>query len=282
MAKISLFRAPKVKVGKGGGNFWKQILMTFIGTTISLALTVCTAHLVELRQRNKDRQLSAMMVMSNIESFAKILETRSERMARNDTVATWLLSQPMEALEQMPPEELQKLVDAAIQVRYLSHDKSAEHIFSENIETWKNMGSFDFIDLVGSCFSAMNSSEDYWNDWVTELNKLTKEIYNHPDDYPGSSNAVKLLNNQEMRNNMERMHHWCGWMRYVAATMHYCNRKNMNAIGISEEELWEFIEKNTQKTETEQEPPNPQEYYTPALDPNRLTTMQGVLAGAGN
>ena len=248
--------------------------MTFIGTTISLVLTVGTARMLELRQRVKDRRLSAMMVMSNIESFAKIMETRSERLERNDTVATWLLSQPIEALEKMPTDELQKLIDAALNLQFLAHDKSAENIFSENIDTWKNMGSFDFIDLVGSCFSVMNTSEEYWNGWVSEVNNLTKVVGSHPDDYEGGSLPIKLLNNLEMRNNLERMHKWSCWMRYVSASMHYHNRRNMAAIGITEEELWEFIEKNTGQTTIDEAPPNPQQYYTEPLNSAKLTTMR--------
>lgn len=282
MTKLSIFRAPKVRVNAGSGGFWKQILMTFIGTTISLVLTVGTARMLELRQRVKDRRLSAMMVMSNIESFAKIMETRSERLARNDTVATWLLAQPVSALEKMPPDELQKMLNTALDLQFLAHDKSAENIFSENIDTWKNMGSFDFIDLVGSCFSVMNTSEEYWNGWLTEVNNLIKVVSSHPDDYEGNSTAAKLLNNLEMRNNLERIHKWCGWMRYVSASMHYYNRKNMAAIGITEEELWEFIEKNTGKTTIEEAPPNAQQFNTPPLNPTKLTTMREATQHLAN
>lgn len=51
--------------------------MIVIGTTISLVLTIVAAKLMEVNQRAKDRRLSAMMVMSNIEVFARNAEELS-------------------------------------------------------------------------------------------------------------------------------------------------------------------------------------------------------------
>ena len=72
-------------------------------------------------------------------------------------IAMWLLSKPVEELELLPNKELSNLVDQATNVYFLTHDKSAESIFSSNIDTWKNIGNVQFIDRVGQCFSAMNT-----------------------------------------------------------------------------------------------------------------------------
>ncbi len=69
--KLSI-RTPRVNV-PGNLSFWKQVFMMILGTTISLSLTLGVAALMESKQRQKDRRLSAMMVMSNIESFARTL-----------------------------------------------------------------------------------------------------------------------------------------------------------------------------------------------------------------
>lgn len=70
-------KPPKVNVDAKNNSFWKQIGMIVIGTTISLLLTIAAAKITDNIQRVKDRRLSAMMVMSNIEIFASNLnETR--------------------------------------------------------------------------------------------------------------------------------------------------------------------------------------------------------------
>ena len=145
----------------GKGGFWKQIGMIIIGTTISLIFTIFAARMTDDIQRKKDRKLSALMVMSNIEAFARIVDSYEKYLASTDSITTWLLSQPIEDLERLPENELNALIDRANTFPFLTYDKSAENIFSNNIETWKNMGNVEFIYLVGQCFSTMNSIEQY-------------------------------------------------------------------------------------------------------------------------
>ena len=124
---------PNVSLPSKGG-FWKSLGMMILSTTISLALTLAVAAFMNAKHRDKDRRLSAMMVMSNIESFARTLETRSERMAPSDSLAAWLLNTPLEELELMPENELSDLISQATNVATLNHDHSAENVFSNNIE----------------------------------------------------------------------------------------------------------------------------------------------------
>ena len=56
-------------------NFLSQMWTIILGTTISLIVTIVAAQILERNHRAKDRRLSAMMVMSNIESYAQILES---------------------------------------------------------------------------------------------------------------------------------------------------------------------------------------------------------------
>ena len=86
----------KVNVDAKNNSFWKQIGMIVIGTTISLLLTIAAAKITDNIQRVKDRRLSAMMVMSNIEIFASNLNEHATVLEQIDSVATWLLSKPVE------------------------------------------------------------------------------------------------------------------------------------------------------------------------------------------
>ena len=64
----------------------------------------------------------------------------------------------------MPAEELDKLANEALRLRFVSRDHTAENIFESSIDTWDNMGNVKFIDMIGQCFSQMNSVEEIWND----------------------------------------------------------------------------------------------------------------------
>lgn len=268
------FRPPKVNINAKYGGFWKQIVMIVIGTTISLVLTILAAQLMESRQRTKDRRLSAMMVMSNIEVFARLLDGYSTYLATADSTATWLLSKPIEELELMPEGELNSLIDQASSLPFLSYDKSAEYIFSNNIETWKNMGNVTFINHVGQCFSSMNQVEEYWNNRVTDLNETILDIKDHPGKYEGNTIPIKILRSDKARRSLKGIHYLRGYLSYVAATMRYKNRQNMIAIGIEEQEVMEYTNDLELKVENAEEEPDASEYYTAPLNPDSLISFK--------
>ena len=273
MPKINIIRPPKVSVD-ARKNFWKQIGMIIIGTTISLLLTITAAALMERHQRAKDRKLSAMMVMSNIEKFSRTLDDHAKSMARADSISAWLMSKPVDELELLPAEELTDMVEQVTTFFFLSYDKSAENIFSNNIETWKNMGNVQFIDQVGQCFSAMNSIEEYWHKWATNINETTIEISDHPNSYEGSNLPMKILRNEKMRHYIKSIHTMRNWLQYTSAVMRYHNRSNMAAIGIKEKAVLDYTNAREQTTGKEEDAPNQKDYYTAPIEPASLTSMQ--------
>lgn len=277
MSKINIIRPPKVSVDAKKA-FWKQIVMIIIGSTISLALTVSVAAVMERNQRAKDRKLSAMMVLSNIESFARTLEIRSDKMAVNDSVAAWLLNTPFERLELLPDEELGKLFSRATNLSTLNHDHSAENVFSNNIETWKNLGNVHFIDNVGSCFSAIGGVEDQFNDWVTRFDAAKTEVNNNPSAYEGNTLTMKKLHSDKIRTALNAIHNRRCWLRYAAASLRYYNLQNMRYIGISEEEVMAYTDKREDVGGPDGTPPDAEDFYTSAFTLDSLPTMAPLTA----
>lgn len=132
MIYFNLFRAPKPKVNGEGKPFLKQVGTIVLSTTISLALTLSVLQLLDIQTKKKDRRLSAMMVLSNIESFARTIDERAEFFAHADSVGAWLLAQPLECLDTMPEDQLYDLVEQAVideVTAHIEHDHTAEKIF---------------------------------------------------------------------------------------------------------------------------------------------------------
>lgn len=263
---------PSIKLNKQTG-FWKQIGMIIIGTTISLVLTIGTSVMLERKERASDRRLSALMVMGTIEDFANGIEQIVEKQRRCDSLCAWLLSEPVDELELMPRETLENLMFDALSNNFVSFDKAAENIFSNNLETWKNLGNFQFINNVGDCFTRMHSIEDYWNDRVKEEEKTIDDISGHPDQYPGKYTCTKWLRNTNVRQAMGMKHNWLCWLHYQAEYMRFTNKQNMSVIGISEKDLREFMEEYHREIVIEEQPPVSDEFYTPMLKPDDLYTM---------
>ena len=256
-------------------GFWKQIGIIIIGTTISILLTIGSSQLLEMRQRAKDRRLTAMMVLSNIESSARQFDNMSKQLAHIDTLGTWLLSHPVEQLELLPDDVLKMVMNSAIELTFITHDESAEKIFSNNIDTWKNMENFAFIDNVGKTFSNINTGEKYWNDWAQGLENTIDEIKAHPEAYRGKNNMINCLRDEKFRNYLSQIHLFRGWMSYAADGIRYNNRRNMACIGISEDEVMAFTNEREKEIELKETIAGSMGDYIPSeLNPDSLTTLK--------
>lgn len=255
-------------------GFWNQMGAIVLGTTLSLIVTIAAAQILERHQRAKDRRLTAMMVLSNIESSAKSFDDMSNTLAHADTVEAWLLAQPMEMLELMPEDKLTRFINDVTSLNIFVHDETAENIFSNNIDTWKNMKNFQFVDHVGQCFAVIDAAEQYYADWVMEVDRATKAISANPEQYEGRNFALKCLNSDDVRSKIARIHKFRGWLRYVAEVVRYYNRENMSIIGIPEEEVKAFTDELKKEVEFNEKKPNAYDYYFPEIDPDSITTIQ--------
>ena len=248
----------------------------FLATTLSIILTFGTTAMLEHCQRIKDRKMSAMMVMSNIENIAREVEKRAQDMSRRDTIATWMLSLPLESLEEVPPTEVMGLINEVVALDMITHDMSAEKIFSNNIETWKNMGNFQFIDNVGKCFSEMNGDEKYWNNWLEEVESTVIEAIENPGDQEGKHTFTILLSNNAFREKLESYHKRQEWLELVAKTIRYYNRQNSILIGISEEEVVAFTDERSKDLDIDEKEPTQMDVRKEQLNSDSLSSMRDV------
>ena len=254
------------------GDFWHQMGAIVLGTTISLIVTIAAAQILERHQRAKDRRLSALMVMSNIESTARNLEDGYAYLERADTVSAWLLNLPLEKIDSMDQNTLSNLMAEVLYIPLLALDKSAESIFSNDIATWKNMGNFHFIDNVGRCFSTMHIVEEDWTAFSKEMDDARDEILYHREQYPGNTLNSKLLQNIKIRQLLCNFHNRKCWLQYIIERLRYDNYVNMAAIGISEQELSEFIKMREKEIKLDKVEPDIN--YTPNINPDSITTIQ--------
>ena len=258
---------------KGGKRFWGNLLRTILGTTISILLTFGTNALIQQHRKVKDRKMTAMMVMSNIESFARTLETRSDRMAHTDSIAAWLLCMSYEDLELLPEKELDNLIDEATSLATLNHDHTAENVFSNNIETWKNVNNVQFIDNVGACFSALNGVEEQFNQWVLGVPDALHDVHINPDKYEGNTRPMKMMHSERVRTALSAVHNRRCWLRYAAACLRYFNLQNMAAIGIAEQEVMKYTDAREEEGEDVGTLPNANSFYTNAITLDSLTSL---------
>ena len=247
-------------------NWWKDFVVAILATTVSIVLTFGTSKLVERNNQRKERRLTALMVMSSIESFARSIDETTEIWDRLDSVAVWLLRLPIEEVERLGEEPFQDAVNEVFQAPIIRHDQTAETIFSSNIDTWKNMGNFQFVDNVGACFSQMNWIEEKINQDSVEYTEHQARIFNHFSDYPGKTFTEKLLRDELARRQLQMPNSYKAWLAYCSDNLRRMNRKNMKLIGIPEEEVLAFTDARAEVAVEEEAMPVPSDFMKPHPD----------------
>lgn len=151
---------PKIKVqmpkfeSLKGISWAKELLLSFIGTTLSIVLTFGTAHFVEAKQKREAGRQTAMMVIHDMENSAEYFRM----LVRDDEASFNLMSEilnRMDQLENIPNDSLFRFVNAitspSIVLYY--YDDASEKIFVSSPEAWKNIDNAAFIDAVQNFYT---------------------------------------------------------------------------------------------------------------------------------
>ncbi len=247
-------------------NWWKDFVVAILATTVSIVLTFGTSKWVERNNQKKERRLTALMVMSSIESFARSIDESAEVWDRLDSVAVWLLRLPIEEVQRLGEEPFKDAVNEVFQAPIIRHDQTAETIFSSNIDTWKNMGNFQFVDNVGACFSQMNWIEGKINEESVAYTDNQARIFNNFSDYPGKTFTEKLLRDEQARKQLQMPNSFKAWLAYCSDNLRRMNRKNMKLIGIPEEEVLAFTDARADVAIEEDPTPDYSEFMKPHPD----------------
>ena len=256
---------------KGNGkNFWNNLLRTVLGITISIILTFGTNALVQWHRKAKDRKMTAMMVIGNIETFADKLEENANHMGWNDTLATYLLAIPEDSIDLFDKDQLLLYINNVTAYYTLDHDNTAEHIFSNSIDTWKNLGNFEFIKNVGQCFADIQSIETIYDEFFSTTDRIRQRMMQNLEAYPGNSIASKVLHDAEYRNHLKQIHSQGDYYHYLAAYLHWRNAKNMELMDVTEEELKHFIEERSKKEANSQLEPEQDSFRTSRINADSL------------
>ena len=261
----------------GGNGFWKGLLRTVLSITISIFLTFGTSALIQRHRQVKDRKMTAMMAMGNIETFADHLDQCADHMGWNDTLATYLLAIPEDSIDLVDINQLLYCINNVTAFYTLNHDKSAENIFSNSIDTWKNISNFEFIENIGQCFADINSIETIYGDFINITDHIRERIIKNPDAYQGNSMVSKALHDKEYRNHLHQIHSQGEYYHYLAAYLRWKNAKNMKLMNVSESELKHFIRERDKKQENREPAPEQQSFHKPRINVDSLPDIKDWL-----
>lgn len=269
-----LIEVPDVQPTGGKGGFWKSLIYIVLGTTISILLTFGTSQIVSQHRKTQERKLTAMMVMGNVEHFAQRLDVVSESLHWRDTLATMLLQIPEDSVDAPEYAEMVMSVQNVLACPVLTYDKTTEQIFSNSIETWKNMGNFMFIDNVGICFNSMRYITDDYMDFAKSLVNIPDLIKDNPDAYPGKTPFSKILLSKEFSEAAQQIHKRATYCKYMAEVTRYYNSTNMVLMHVTMEEVQKFIDEHEEGLENDYPVPHQQNFLPVDINPDSLPDYQ--------
>lgn len=237
------FRMPKL--GKVTTKSWaRELLMTILGTSISIVLTFGTAAWLDQRQQKKNRQQTALMVISNIEVFMQNMRYIDSTLVKWDSTLTRISSLPRDSVLRLNSDETQAFFTVIGQGILLQRDKTAENIFSNDISTWRDVSNIQFISSVGECYSFINDIERNYRiqlDRKTELYKQFIENYDYQNMTDGECVAAML----DMKGSKYFITDFTGgfvpYFHQSIKNLERMNDQNMELIGVTLEDVADFI-----------------------------------------
>lgn len=173
---IKLHTPKSLKSGSGMSTM-KQLLLSLVATTISIALTFGTAALVDSHKKRAEKREMVMMILNDFSHSIEQLEAI-------DSMAVDAFDTQLSMLAHPETFENDKVMLLLLKVAF--HDESSktvETIFSSNIETINTLGNILFAEKV---------SEFYLNRKVffSTLGELEQTFF---DDSTGITSSYENL-----------------------------------------------------------------------------------------
>lgn len=147
-----------------GISWAKELLLSFIGTSLSIVLTFGTAHFVDEKQNRDAGRQTAMMVIHDMENSAEIFRKYARDDEKDFNLACEVLSRK-DQLDSISADTLYSLVQSimAPAVALYSYDDAGEQIFLSSPEAWKNIDNTAFVDAVQSFYQSRRNIYDMLN-----------------------------------------------------------------------------------------------------------------------
>ena len=141
---------------------FRDLIMTFIATTISIVFTFGTAQYLDYREKRASGRQTAINVILDIENNIQELDNMAEIEEQNFNLAQYVLGH-MDDLESIPSDTL---IDVYQYLEYFSElkfDDSREKLFHSSQESWKHINNPMFIELIQTFYYQRHQFLDYYN-----------------------------------------------------------------------------------------------------------------------
>ena len=153
---------PKVK---GNKDFWRGLITSILGITISIALTFGTAAIIDHYNKQREKREIVMMVMYDMYNSLQSVQ-KTDSMLYQAMQIQWQIAQDTTRFDVLR-------FQLASHIPTAGFTETTEQIFSSSIETINTVGNVLFTENVADFYQARNNfktmiCESIGNDFATE------------------------------------------------------------------------------------------------------------------
>jgi hypothetical protein len=190
------FKMPKFGRKLTGSSMTKELLLTILGTTISIVLTFGTAHLIEQHQAEQARKLMAMTIINDIDETMATVQKflMAEEKGYNVTI---YLMENMDRLDSISDDTLKVFFDyvtpsSFTQERQLIMQdrqsmKNSENILTMSQDSWLTLSDRKFFINV----------QEFYN-YKALLNRQSEEDVAYEKPFTKEELSRMLMDTDEM------------------------------------------------------------------------------------
>ena len=171
------FKMPKFGRDQTGRGWLKELLMTFLGTTISIVLTFGTTAYLEDWQTVRARRMMAMTIINDINQSLEVVKKRKDAEEKGHEVACYVIENK-DRLESISEDTLRQFINyvtTASSNSDMEFKTMNENIFNSSQDSWRTLNDRKFLNNVQEFYNARTMLEQQCKDLVFFKKPFTKE-----------------------------------------------------------------------------------------------------------
>lgn len=165
IVKMSKFSLKGFKISE----FWRSTLSNAIGAILGIILTFGTTFFIQRHTTAVHERDVALMVIHNIDKYCKFVDESLAEREKADSINGVILTTIFNEETPIADSTMTQFVANLYKRDFWAHDNTAENIFSNNIEIWRDIEDKFFLENVGQCFSAMTLIQKLYDEYDTMI-----------------------------------------------------------------------------------------------------------------
>lgn len=229
------------------GAWWLATTSSIVGTITGIIVTFGTSAYLEEKKHEENQRLVVMMVLNNIEIYNRRLSKDIAVMEKNDSLFQAIMQYSDEKVRSVSKDTALMFLNSLGSRSFRIVNHTSEKIFSSSMSTWQSIDNTAFIENVGKCYSLINLMEDLYQGIVHEQFNLYDEFHKTHDirDFSTTEKFALLHKQPDVIWYLQKHHmFYLPFLKGSIETLLEQQKKNLEMMKISEEELIQFIRKN--------------------------------------